>query len=94
MTVLLLFLDSCADTVDFLRTNGAVNEAGLRLRRIVSLQLTAEDFSPDMSFRYIDAIESLMDDLLIEGVEIHWHETRADDISKKHKSNLVLFIKV
>lgn len=82
------------NTVDILRSSGAVNEGtGLRLRRIVSLQLTTEDFSPNMSFRYIDAIESLIEDFLIEGVEINWHETRADNISKKHKSNLVLFIK-
>lgn len=83
------------EIVDFLRVSGTVNEAGLRLRRIVSLQIDAEDFSPEESSKYIDTIERLIADLLIEGVEINWKETtRAGDISKKHKSHLVSFIKV
>lgn len=82
------------EIVDFLRVSGTVNEAGLRLRRIVSLQIDAEDFSPEESSKYIDTIERLIADLLIEGVEINWKETtRAGDISKKHKSHLVSFIK-
>lgn len=65
------------------------------MRRVLSLSVSAQDFSADSSVQSIvGGVARMIDDLLIEGVEIHWQQPSTDENSKKDKANLVLFMKV
>ncbi|XP_057372693.1 uncharacterized protein LOC130693540 [Daphnia carinata] len=80
------------ELVAFLKASGSRN--GGRLRRVLSLTMSTEDFSPISSAQSIaTSLAGMIDDLLIEGVEIHWHQPSIDENSKKDKANLVLFMK-
>ena len=80
--------------VQFLRATGSIN--GGRLRRILSLSVSTEDFSSATSSVQLIAtsVAQMIDDLLIDGVEIDWQSPSTDENSKKDKANLVRFMKV
>lgn len=81
------------ELVAFLKASGSRN--GGRLRRVLSLTMSTGDFAPISSAQSIaTSLAGMIDDLLIEGVEIHWQQPSIDENSKKDKANLVLFMKV
>lgn len=80
------------ELVAFLKASGSRN--GGRLRRVLSLTMSTGDFAPISSAQSIaTSLAGMIDDLLIEGVEIHWQQPSIDENSKKDKANLVLFMK-
>lgn len=81
-----------AALVEQLQTIGSIN--GGRLRRILSLSVSTEDFSETSSVQLIATVAQMIDDLLIDGVEIDWQSPNTDENAKKDKANLVRFMKV
>ncbi|XP_046444774.1 mucin-5AC-like isoform X9 [Daphnia pulex] len=81
------------EIVAYLKTISGSRNGG-RMRRVLSLAVSARDFSADSSVHSIvGGVARMIDDLLIEGVEIHWQQPSTDENSKKDKANLVLFMK-
>jgi hypothetical protein len=71
------------------------SQNGGRLRRILSLTMSTKEFSPTSAIQsIISSVARMIDDVLFEGVEIHWQQPSIDDNSKKDKANLVDFMKV
>ncbi len=78
--------------VEQLQAIGSIN--GGRLRRILSLSVSTEDFSETSSVQLIATVAQMIDDLLIDGVEIDWQSPNTNENAKKDKANLVRFMKV
>ena len=76
----------------------SAKERNVHLRRIISVavegeqinQLTSSDQGPAQDF--IAALQKLIDERVIDGVELDWSST--SETSKKDKSVLVRFVKV
>ena len=84
----------CAGTSEFLRIMADRSE---HLRRIISLR--ADDdaewglASSESRSAWIDHIQQLIDDALIDGIEIDWQPSSTLEM-KKNRQHFTLFLKV
>lgn len=82
----------CEALVKMLQASGS--KTGYRLRRILSLSVTTENFSSASVQTIGTYLTQMIDSNLIEGVEINWQRPTIDENSKKDKADLLLFMKV